>query len=97
MGRGKNYLVRNNEAQKLQLTANAAKKTAEEAQKIADEAQKSADEAQKVANEAQKAKFPSNLTTSSYSIPYHLIRFQKEVHAVSSYKEHCQILTSGVL
>ena len=86
MGRGKNYLVRNNEAQKLQLTANAAKKAAEEAQKIADEAQKSADQAQKVANnaqkvanEAQKAKFTSNLTIFSYSIPHYLIRFQNEV------------------
>ena len=55
MGHGKNYLIRNHEAQKLQLIAIEAQRAADEAQ---DEAQRIADEAvddsQKTANLASE-------------------------------------------
>merc|ERR1719203_784190 len=56
MNTGKNYIIRNHEAQILQLAAieakNAADEAIDEAQKAADEV---AEEAQKAAEKAQKA------------------------------------------
>ena len=58
MGHGKNYLIRNHEAQKLQLIAidaqRAADEAAEEAQKIADEAVDESQKTSEVAGEEAK-------------------------------------------